>query len=96
MGDVFGMIMDGTDDIILKHSDIFDVFQKLYDMDIKLIFALGNHEISVWNYHKRFEKRMNCSLTRFTEPLQKISLHIAGFNKDYFCQYVIVCNSNKK
>lgn len=91
LGDVFDMIMDGTDDIILKHSDIFDVFQKLYDMDIKLIFALGNHEISVTgNYHKRFEKRMKLFFNEVHEAFAENFFAYSWFNKDYFCQYVIV------
>jgi UDP-2,3-diacylglucosamine pyrophosphatase LpxH len=98
LGDVFDMIMDGAHDIVLRYSKIFDLFESIYEHNVKLIFVLGNHEVPVTgNYNKKFEKRLKKLFSTIQEAFTENFFHYKWFNLENFCQYIVLhAKSNDK
>ena len=91
LGDVFDMIMDGIQDIVLQYSKIFNLFESIFQHNIKLIFVLGNHEIPVTgNFNKKFEKRLKKLFTEIGQAFTDNFFNYKWFNIENFCQYIVL------
>ena len=94
LGDCFDLIMDTYRDLLSfgLYTEILDKFEVLYQReDIKLLFALGNHEISVvGDYNNSFPDNKKKMLRDFNEMQKKIGLDYNFFSNDAFSQYILL------
>ena len=93
LGDFFDLCTE-LPKTLLDNTNIGKIFNLLLelrdDSNINLIFVLGNHEIPVTgNYNKKFQSRKDKFLEKF-----KDSKYRTLFNKEYFCQFVLLRKQN--
>lgn len=97
LGDCFDIIMDNYEDFYeyKLYNDILNKFNILHKMkDFKLIFALGNHEVSVKDdYDKNFLIEKSSFLDEFNEVNKQFGDKYSFLTKNNFFQYVILKNN---
>lgn len=94
LGDCFDIIMDTYEDFY-EHPLFNDTLSKLNTLhkreDFELIFALGNHEVSVKDdYDKAFSSEKSKFLTEFNRVNKKFNENYSFLTKQNFSQYVIL------
>ena len=97
LGDFLDLLFDTLPAIKNKHDDILSLISRIYkELDLKIIYVLGNHEIPVnknpFNdeYFNSFEESKRVLLKKFEKN---------DFNYDFFqekltCQYIILKNTH--
>ncbi|KKL45262.1 hypothetical protein LCGC14_2357450 [marine sediment metagenome] len=98
MGDCFDIIMDTYEDFY-EHTLFNDTLSKLNTLhkrkDFELIFALGNHEVSVKDdYDKTFSGEKTSFLEEFNKVNKKFNENYSFLTKQNFSQYVILKNGS--
>jgi len=98
LGDCFDIIMDTYEDFYENslYNDTLNKLNTLYKRDdFKLIFALGNHEVSVKDdYDKNFFIEKSSFLTEFNRVNKIFKEDYTFLTKQNFSQYVILKNGN--
>jgi len=97
LGDCFDIIMDNYEDFYEHklYNDILNKFNILHEMkDFELIFALGNHEVSVKDdYDKNFLIEKSSFLDEFNKVNNQFGDKYSFLTKNNFSQYVILKNN---
>lgn len=97
LGDCFDIIMDNYEDFYEHklYNDILNKFNILHKMDdFKLIFALGNHEVSVKDdYDENFLIEKTSFLDEFKKVNKQFGDKYSFLTKNIFSQYVILKNN---
>jgi len=97
LGDCFDIIMDNYEDFYEHklYNVILNKFNILHEMDdFKLIFALGNHEVSVKDdYDKNFLIEKSSFLDEFKKVNNQFGDKYSFLTKNNFSQYVILKNN---
>ncbi len=97
LGDCFDIIMDNYEDFYEHklYNDILNKFNILHEMDdFKLIFSLGNHEVSVKDdYDKNFLIEKSSFLDEFNKVNNQFGDKYSFLTKNNFSQYVILKNN---
>jgi len=97
LGDCFDIIMDNYEDFYEYnlYNDILNKFNILHEMeDFELIFALGNHEVSVKDdYDKNFLIEKSSFLDEFKKVNNQFGNKYSFLTKNIFSQYVILKNN---
>lgn len=97
LGDCFDIIMDNYEDFYEHklYNDVLNKFNILHETeDFKLIFALGNHEVSVKDdYDKNFSIEKSSFLDEFNKVNDQFGDKYSFLTKNNFSQYVILKNN---
>ncbi len=96
LGDCFDLIMDTYEDFFEYkiYNEILENFNSLYEREeFSLVFALGNHEVSVEkDYDKTFSTERSELINEFNKIKDKLNRQYTFFNNKIFSQYVIIKN----
>ncbi len=96
LGDCFDLIMDTHEDFFEYKifDEILENFNSLHEREeFNLVFALGNHEVSVKNdYDKTFSTERSDLVNEFNKIKDKLNRPYTFFNDKIFSQYVIIKN----
>lgn len=97
LGDCFDIIMDNYEDFYEDklYNDILNKFNILHKTpDFELVFALGNHEVSVKDdYDENFFDEKSSFLNEFNKVNKQFGDKYSFLTKNNFSQYVILKNN---
>ncbi len=93
LGDIFDVMMNTYENISTEFLDIFKLLDDLYQKGLKIIIALGNHEVSVTgDYDTKFTARKLSVIERLLEYLKEHHFEPKFISKKNICQYIVIEN----